>query len=271
MLTHRGVVYCKHGGAAAAQPLAVSAALSILQRGGSFIDAGIAASAVLAVIEPAASHLGGDAFLITHEASTRENLAFNGSGEAPHTADSEELRNGIPHHGYKAATVPGLVSTWFAAHERFGKVPMKEILATAIDYAENGFPANAGFVRRLRLHLQQYPDTDIFTNMGISHTIEIGDLIVQKDLAESLKLIANEGRSAFYTGEIAKKIIDATGGWINEKDLNSHQTRVLAPLKIEYKGFNVHGQPPPSQGIILMEELLLVGGLDLKGRYSNEH
>ena len=144
MQTSRGVVFSSRGGAAASQPLAVSAAISILKQGGSFIDAGIALSAVISVVEPGASHLGGDAFLITHHAKTQENLAFNGSGEAPHSATPSAYAGGIPLHGYKSATVPGLVSTWFAAHERYGKLSMQQLLAPAIEYAENGFAATPG-------------------------------------------------------------------------------------------------------------------------------
>jgi len=142
--THRGIVYAKKGGAASSQPLAVTAALKILEAGGTFIDAGIALSAVLAVIEPGASGLGGDTFMVTHHAGKKENLAFNGSGEAPHGADRSAFGDAIPEHGYKAATVPGVISGWYAAHERYGKLSMAEILAPAIDYAENGFPANEG-------------------------------------------------------------------------------------------------------------------------------
>jgi gamma-glutamyltranspeptidase/glutathione hydrolase len=124
MQTGRSVVYGKRGGVAASQPLAVSAAISILKQGGSFIDAAIALSAVICVVEPGASHLGGDAFLITHHVASKSNLAFNGSGEAPHAATPTAYKDGIPLHGYKSGTVPGLVSTWFEAHKRFGMIAM---------------------------------------------------------------------------------------------------------------------------------------------------
>ena len=152
--THRGIVYANNGGAAASQPLAVSAALQILNSGGTVIDAGIALSAVISVVEPGASGLGGDVFLVTHHAKSKENLAFNGSGEAPHGANRDAFGVEIPLHGYKAATVPGVISGWYAAHERYGKLPMEQILAPAIAYAENGFPANQGFVARIKHHLQ---------------------------------------------------------------------------------------------------------------------
>ena len=264
MSAHRGVVYSNHGGAAAAQPLAVSAALSVLQRGGSFIDAAIAASSVLAVTDPAASHIGGDAFLVVHFSATKENLAFNGSGAAPERAIAEAFVEGIPLHGFKSATIPGLVSTWFAAHAKFGRLSFEEILSSAVGYADQGFPANAGFVERMRLHLSNYPTSTIFADMGILTDINVGDIVIQKDLAQSLRSIATQGRSAFYIGCIAEKITAATGGWISASDLSSHQTRILEPLSVKYRDLNIYGQPPPSQGVILMEELLLAGHVNLK-------
>ncbi|NBS61605.1 MAG: hypothetical protein EBT26_06150, partial [Microbacteriaceae bacterium] len=114
MKIHRGVVYSRNGGAAASQPIAVAAALEILNAGGTFIDSGIALSAVISVVEPGASQLGGDAFLVTHHAKTKENLAFNGSGEAGHSSVRSAFGDTIDHHGPRSSTVPGTVSTWFA-------------------------------------------------------------------------------------------------------------------------------------------------------------
>lgn len=264
MQTTRGIVYANHGGAASSQPLAVSAALNILQKGGSFIDAGIAASAVLAVVEPGSSHLGGDAFLVVHNGKTFENLAYNGSGEAPHGATPQTYKDGIPVHGYKATTVPGLVSTWFEGHKTHGKLPIAQLLEAAIDYAENGFPANSGFTTRVKNFMEQNPKSNLFQTMGISTNVKVGDIVVQKDLARSLRLIAAQGRDAFYKGEIAEKIIAATDGWFNAKDLEAHTTRVHPPISAKYRDLVIHGQPPPSQGMILIEELLIAQGYDLK-------
>jgi gamma-glutamyltranspeptidase/glutathione hydrolase len=257
MQTGRSVVYSRKGGAAASQPLAVSAAISILKEGGSFIDAAIALSAVICVVEPGASHLGGDAFLVTHHAASKTNLAFNGSGEASHVSTPEAYADGIPLHGYKSGTVPGLVSTWFEAHQRYGKLPMAGLLEQAIDYAENGFAANNGFVKRIAGHLTLAPETALFKDMGISVDTKIGDLVVQKDLARSLREIAEGGREAFYEGRIAKQLVAGSNGWFNAGDLKAHTTRVLDPLSIKYRDVTIYGQPPPTQGMILMEELLL--------------
>ena len=264
MQTTRGIVYSKQGGVASSQPLAVSAALNILQQGGSFIDAGIAASAVLAVVEPGSSHLGGDAFLVVHNGRTKENLAYNGSGESPHGATPEAYREGIPVHGYRAATVPGVVSTWFEAHKSFGALPIAQLLEAAIHYADNGFPANSGFATRAKNFMVQNPASNLFHTMGISTDVKIGDIVIQKDLANSLRLIATDGRDAFYQGDIAEKIISTTDGWFNSSDLSNHRTRVQPPLSAKYRDLTIHGQPPPSQGMILIEELLIVQGYDLK-------
>ena len=257
MQTGRSVVYARNGGAAASQPLAVSAAISILNQGGSFIDAAISLSSVICVVEPGASHLGGDAFLVTHHAASKTNLAFNGSGEGPHPATPENYKAGIPMHGYKSGTVPGLVSTWFEAHQRYGKLPMATLLKQAIDYAENGFPANTGFIRRISGHLKLAPDTSLFKDMGVDVNVQVGDLVVQKDLALSLREIAQGGRAAFYEGRIAQQLIKGSEGWFSEEDLKAHTTRVLDPLSVKYRDITVYGQPPPTQGMILMEELLL--------------
>ena len=263
MQTGRSVVYARNGGAAASQPLAVSAATSILKQGGSFIDAAIALSAVICVVEPGASHLGGDAFLVTHHAASKTNLAFNGSGEGSHAATPENYKDGIPLHGFKSGTVPGLVSTWFEAHSRYGKLPMATLLAQAIDYAENGFPANTGFVRRIAGHLAIAPETQLFKNMGVDVNVKVGDLVVQKDLAASLREIAEGGRAAFYEGRIAQQLIKGSEGWFKQEDLKSHTTRVLDPLSIKYRDITIYGQPPPTQGMILMEELLLNERFDI--------
>ena len=250
---------------AASQPLAASAGIEILQRGGSAADAAIAVSAVLCVVEPGASHLGGDAFVITHNSSDRTNLAFNGSGEAPHNADAQQYPRGIDTHGFRAATVPGLVSTWFSIHEKFGSLAFAELLGPAIRFANSGFPASEGFVRRIKRHLQLYPDTKLFKDLGFSENLAVGELVLQPALAKSLQLIARDGRSAFYHGEIAQALISATNGWFSEEDLARHHTRVLPPLTVDYRGYQVHGQPPPSQGMILMQELRIAEGFDLAG------
>lgn len=268
--THRGIVFAKYGVAAASQPLAVSAAIEILKDGGTAVDAAIAASAVLTVIEPSASHIGGDAFVVFHQAKTKVNLAFNGSGEAPHLAVADQYPNEIDLHGYKSATVPGLVSTWFAIHEKFGKLPISRLLMRAIDYAENGYPITARGKRIATAHKSSYPELNNLADLGIEADISVGDLVKQENLAWTLKQIAAYGREAFYQGEIARRIIAGTNGWISEADLNNHKTRVLDPLSVRYRDYLVHGQPPPSQGMIFLESLKIAEGFDLVNLSASE-
>ncbi|MBU3716231.1 MAG: gamma-glutamyltransferase family protein [Candidatus Nanopelagicaceae bacterium] len=263
MKMHRSNVYCRNGAVAASQPLAVAAGLETLRRGGSAIDAAITVSAVLSVIEPGASHLGGDAFVITHDAGNKRQTAFNGSGEAPRGATADQFKGKIDHHGYRSATVPGLVSTWFEIHSEGGNLPMQEILQPAIEYANSGFPVTSGFVRRIAHHLKQFPETNLFASLNFPTNLGAGDLLVQPELGRSLEAIAADGRDAFYEGEIARSLIESSNGWFNENDLVQHRTRVISPLRISYRGLDIHGQPPPSQGMILMEELLLAEGFSV--------
>lgn len=260
-MSSRSDVIARGGIVASSHSLAVTAGLEILRKGGTAYDAAIATSAVLAVVEPSSSHLGGDAFVISHRKKDQENLAFNGSGEAPHGAVRENFTDQIPLHGYKSATVPGLVSTWFAIHEYGGSLPIAELLAPAIEYAANGFPTNRVIAKRITANQKEFPE--LFAAMGIRTPLERGDLITQPDLARSLRIIATEGRAGFYEGEIANHLVEGTAGWFNQDDLRNHKTRVLPPLSIKYRDHLIHGQPPPSQGMILMEELLIAEGFDL--------
>jgi gamma-glutamyltranspeptidase/glutathione hydrolase len=144
-------------------------------------------------------------------------------------------------------------------------LPFSQLLAQAIDYAENGFPANDGFVCRIERHLAIAPNTQMFADMGIDVTLKNGDLVVQKDLARSLKEIATGGRAAFYQGRIADQLVRGSQGWFNHDDLKAHTTRVLDPLSVKYRDITIYGQPPPTQGMILMEELLINERFDIAG------
>ena len=262
--SHRGLVVASHGAVASSQPLATSAGLAVLVQGGSFADAAIAISAVLCVVEPWNSHLGGDAFLIVHDAVSRTNTAFNGSGEAPASAIPSAFPNGIPLHGPRAATVPGLVSTWFAFHERHGKLPIHQLLQPAIAYARDGFPAGP------RMQIKFGGASDLFaanpglSALGATPAVTLGATVLQPDLAWTLEQIAKHGRDAFYRGEIARRMVDGSMGWFDAADFANHRTRVEAPLSTRYRHLIVHGQPPPSQGMILIEELAIADGWDLR-------
>ncbi len=264
----RSAVYATNGVVASSQPLAVSAGLSILRSGGSFVDAAIATSAVLCVVEPWASHLGGDAFVVLYDAAKRQTLALNGSGAAPQVATPERFRNGIPVRGITAATVPGLVDAWFRLHTLYGKMPFARLLEPAIEYAEQGYPisarkaqiwSNAARSSALRPVLQGL--------LGQERAPRAGEIVRCLDTARTLKAIAAGGRDAFYRGEIARRIVAFCrqhGGWFEADDLARHESELLPPLRVRYRRHTVHGQPPVSQGIILLEALALLDGFDLR-------
>lgn len=254
----RGLVIGQ-AGAATSQPLATSAATGILAKGGSFADAAIAASAVLCVIEPWNSHVGGDAFLIVHDAKTGENIALNGSGVAPASATRESYKKSIPTHGPRATTVPGLVDMWGVFHARWGRLPLADVLAPAIAYARHGFPAGP----RLLFKANDSAALKKLPALGFGPDTALGDLVTQPDLAQTLETIATEGTRAFYEGALAEKICAGSAGHFTPEDLAAHHTTVLPPLAVEYRGLTVHCQPPPSQGVILAEELGLARGFDL--------
>lgn len=264
-ITHRGLVVARGGAVAASQPLAVSAGIAALARGGTFADAAIATSAVLCVIEPQNSHLGGDAFLVVYDKARRETIAFNGSGEAPASATRESFPSGIPVRGIRAASVPGLVSTWFALHERFGRLPIAELLAPAIGYAADGYPVGPRVSRACQQNAALFHAHPSLHSLGIGPETAVGTIVVQPDLAETLRLIAKGGREAYYSGPIAEKIAAGSNGHFALPDLAAHKTRVIPPLRVPYRGLTVHGQPPPSQGHILLQELAIANGFDLAG------
>lgn len=244
----------------------------MLRRGGSCIDAALAMSAMLAVTEPHASHLGGDAFVIVYEATSGKTTALNGSGAAPRAAAAERFAAGIPLRGLAAATVPGLVDVWQTLHDRWGRLPLADTLASAISYAEEGYPVSFRTARVFADHAplwEEFPDT-LRTLTGGSDAAQSiplpGTLLRQSDLAWTLRQIAAEGRDAFYNGAIARRIVTGSedrGGLFTVSDLAFHRTQVSDPISTSYRGYTVHGQPPVSQGHILLQELNLLEGFDL--------
>jgi gamma-glutamyltranspeptidase/glutathione hydrolase len=265
---HRGVVVGRQGMVAASQPLAVSAGLNVLQGGGNFVDAALATSAVLCVTEPYASQVGGDAFIIVYDAKTGQTTALNASGAAPQAATLEHFADGIPLRGLSAASVPGLVDAWFTLHGKWGTKPVGELLAPAVRYAEEGFPAGFRYARNFAAQeelLRTFPSTTAVM-LPEGAPPEPGQMVRQPDLAWTLRQIAAGGRDAFYTGAVAERILRYSaenGGLFAAADFAAHKTQVSDPIKTTYHGYTVHGQPPVSQGHILLQMLNLVEGFDL--------
>ncbi len=273
---HRGVVVSRNGMIAASQPLAVSAGLEVLQKGGSFVDAALAVSSVLCVTEPFASQLGGDAFVIVYDAATGQTSAFNASGAAPAAANLNHFSSGIPERGIVAASVPGLVDCWFELYNRYGTLPVANLMSRAIGYAEGGFPAGYRHSRAFKDNinlLTRFPETNTALNNNADGSqIRPGRNIVQKELAWSLRQIADHGRDAFYCGAITERILkysQETGGLFDAQDFARQHTQVSVPIKSEYRNYVVHAQPPVSQGHILLQQLNLISGFDVSAMGQN--
>jgi len=263
----RGMVMAKRGLVCSAHPLASFAGAKVMESGGNFMDAAIAASAVLNVVEPYNSSLGGDAFMLAYRSSDGSLKAINSSGPAPSAASTEAFPDGIPARGVMAASVPGQVGAWKVAHEEYGALTWKRLLRPALQYAR-GFPCSARLswaIKAAAGELRAQPGwRDTFLQSGGAP--EPGDIFAQKDLARSLRILATEGPDDFYQGSIAERIascIGTSGGLLSEEDLSGYEAEVLDPIRTQYRGLDVFEQPPVSQGHILLEELNIVEGFDL--------
>lgn len=265
VLSGRGIV-------AAAHPFAAAAGLEALRRGGNAVDAAIAAAAVLMTVEPRNGHLGGDSFfLISLPAPAGHRaVAINASGAAPAAATRDRYRalGGIPPHGLLAATVPGTVSGWALARDRYGSRPLAELLAPAIEHAEAGVPVGE------RLHRMIAADADLYRRRPNAARIflpggevpPVGSRWRQTNLAASLRRIAAGGRDVFYHGDLAAAMARASadqGGLFTRDDFAAHESEELAPLAIDYRGYTVYEQPPVSQGLIVLLALNILERFDL--------
>lgn len=264
LMAYRGIV-------ASANPFASEAGLDVLRRGGNAVDAAIAAAAVLCCVEPRNGHLGGDTFMQITPADGVV-TAINGGGAAPAAAtrDYYQSLGGIPESGLLSSVVPGTVSAWALAVERFGTRPLAELLAPAIAYAEQGVPVTPRLHRMLTNDAPLYranPDAArIFLPDGAVPAI--GATLRQPDLARSLARIAAGGRDAFYHGDLTEEMVHAStqyGGLFTREDFAAHRSEIAPPLAITYRGYTVHAQPPPSQGIIVLLALKILEQFTLDG------
>ena len=212
----RSEVIAKQGMAATSQPLATQIALDILKLGGSAIDAAIAANAALGLMEPTGNGLGGDLFAIGWDAKSERLYGLNGSGRSPLGLSYEKLKaeldakglQRIPALGPLPVSVPGCVDGWFELHKKFGRLPMSDVLAPAIEYAESGFPVSEliAYYWGRRTHLRRYPGfAETFLSNGRAPAK--GEIFRNPMLARTLRRLADEGRDVFYKGDIARTIL----------------------------------------------------------------
>ena len=270
---HRGVV-------ATSQPLAALAGLDVLKRGGNAIDAAIATAAVLTVVEPESTALGGDMFAMAYLAEPGELVGLNGSGRSPSamTLDALQARmaaRGLDRiSGIYSVSVPGAVDGWFTLHERYGTMPMSELLEPAIDYAEHGFHVTQRIGQEWAASeekLSREPSAAA-TWLVNGHAPAVGDLFVNPDLGRTLRALADGGRDAFYGGPLAQAIVDYSDGkqgFLTLEDLASHRSTWIEPISTTYRNYRLFELPPNGQGIAALEMLNVLEHANLRGLGHN--
>ncbi len=260
------------GMVATSQPLASGVGLEILRRGGSAVDAAIAANAALGLMEPTGCGIGGDLFAIVWAESQRKLFGLNASGRSPLGMTRSHLDDlnlaQIPQSGPLSVSVPGAVDGWFELHARFGELSMREILQPVIGYAREGFPVSeiiAGYWAADVERLGALPGlTEVFAPTGRAPAA--GDTFRNPRLSEAYELIAADGRHAFYDGPIAAEIVAivrAQGGFLSLEDLGAHASEWVDPVASNYRGYDVWELPPNGQGIAVLQMLNLLEGFDL--------
>ena len=269
----RSEVIAQNGMVATSHPLATQIGLDILKKGGTAIDAAIAANAALGLMEPTGSGIGGDLFAIIWDGKTKTIHGLNASGRSPKSLTLEYFQSQnltkIPSFGPLPVSVPGAVDGWFELHEKFGALPMTDILAPAIHYAENGFPVTeliayymaVGASRYESFNFQNFKDTYMIDGKTPSK----GQLFKNPDLAMTYSILANKGRAGFYKGKIAKTIADyvqAKGGFLSTSDLADHHSEWVTPVSVNYRGYDVWELPPNGQGIAALQMLNILEGYD---------
>ena len=268
----RSEVIAQNGMAATSQPLATQAALDILKKGGNAIDAAIAANAVLGVVEPTGCGIGGDLFAIIWSAEKQKLYGLNASGRSPRSLKLEYLKKQglqfIPSTGPLPVSVPGCVDGWFEMHELFGRIPMRDILQPAINYARNGFPVTEVIAYYLESNvkaLSGFPNIKE-TYMPNGKVPGKGEIFRNPDLANTLDKIAKGGRNEFYRGSIAKAIdafMKSHGGFLTFDDLSRHNSEWIEPVSSSYRGYDIWELPPNGQGIATIQMLNILEGFDI--------
>ncbi|HJP98871.1 MAG TPA: gamma-glutamyltransferase family protein, partial [Rhodanobacteraceae bacterium] len=287
----RSPVLAQHGMIASEQPLASQAGIEILKKGGSAVDAAIATSAMLCLMEPVLNGLGADAFVIVWDPKTHKLYGYNGSGWSPRDRSLKQMQaavraayekagmkpsDQIPLLGPLPITVPGIVDAWFALHEKFGKLPISEDLAPAIHYATVGFPVtqvvaeywkgNWETFEKHRGLIKEFGNAQkVFLIDG--HTPREGEIFRNPDMAHTLTLLAQGGRDAFYKGEIAHVMADffkRIGTGPAYPDFADFHGAWVTPQSVDYRGYDVYELPPNGQGFATLEMLNVLNGFDLK-------
>ena len=271
--TLRSPVSGLRGVVATSQPLASNAGLDILKAGGNAIDAAVATAAVLTVVEPHSTSLGGDAFIMVYIAAEKKLVGLNASGRAPYAMTLDALNEKLDKHdmdrirGIYSVTVPGAVDGWFEVLEKYGTMSMAEVLAPAIYYAENGFPVSPIIAASwLSLERNQEPSTRATWLIDGERAPRAGEVFRNPDLANTFRMLGAQGRDAFYKGALAETMVAYSNehdGFFTMKDFADHTSTWVEPIYADYKNYRLYELPPNGQGIAALEMVKILGNVDL--------
>jgi len=274
----RSAVMGRNGMIATSQPLASAAGLKVLQDGGNAIDAAVTAAAVLAVVEPSMTGIGGDLFAIVYDAKTKTLHALNASGRSPYAATpAEYARRGetrMPGAGVLSVTVPGVVEGWSELLGKYGTITMAKAVAPAVDYAKNGYAVSeiiSGQWKASEKKLAGDPVTAA-TFLPNGHPLQPGEIFANPHLAATLELVGKGGRDAFYKGPIARAIVadmKKRDGLLDERDFNDHKADWVDPISTSYRGYDVYEMPPNTQGLTVLEMLNILEGFNVRAMGHN--
>jgi gamma-glutamyltranspeptidase/glutathione hydrolase len=274
MFATRSVVYAKNGMVAAAHPEAVRIGVETLKNGGNAVDAAIAVNAALGFLEPTANGIGGDLFAIVWDAKTKKLYGLNGSGRSPLALTADKVRphanadGTIPLFSPYSWSVPGTVDGWFTLHDRFGKMPMNEILAPSIRAAREGEPVPQVIATSWERSISRFGGMPGFDSTFLpgGRAPRTGEVFRNPGLAKSLDLIARDGRDAFYEGAIAEAIVafsEANGGFFSMEDFAAHASEWVEPVSTTFHGVTLWELPPNGQGIAALQMLNILESFDL--------
>lgn len=276
VLVGRSKVMTKYGIVAASHPLSAQVGAHILERGGNAVDAAIATNAMMGLVEPHYNGIGGDVFAIYYEAKTKKLYGLNAGGWAPSGLSAALLRSKnltrMPQNGIYSVTVPGAVKGWEMMRQRFGSLPMSDLLAPTIFYANDGFPVTevvARYWSESARKLAADPNA-AKTYLPNGHPLKEGEVFRNPDLAHTLRLISEKGVAGFYEGEIANAILSVAkdkGGTMTAADLTEYQPEWVDPISTTYRGWTVYELPPNTQGIAALMMLNLMEPFPL-GEYG---
>ncbi|MGB3906541.1 MAG: gamma-glutamyltransferase, partial [Anaerolineae bacterium] len=267
--SRRSVVLARHGMVATSQPSAAMAGLRVMMEGGNAADAAVTTAAMLNVVEPMSTGIGGDCFALVFESATGQVTALNGSGRAPAAFSLEEAQRrrleAIPVDGPLPVTVPGALSGWAALLERFGSMALADCLAPAIDAAEAGFPVSQLISAAWQRAVEELSRDQEATRVYLPAPGP-GKLHRQPDLARTLRTIGEGGAEAFYRGPLAEQIaahVQAKGGYLTAEDLASHRAAWETAIGTTYRDVEVLEHPPNGQGLAALVALNILEGYDV--------